>query len=102
MQANEIEAKVAVEKQKEENEARTELQLTALNENLTTLRSDLVHSQSRLPELEKKCDELRGEKLGESFCSIFVCLHVHLYMCTCMCVPGENEKTVSSEIGYQH
>ncbi len=58
-----------MEKQKDESEARYELQLTALNENLTTIRADMNTHQTRLLEVEKSNDELRGEKLGQ--CLIF-------------------------------
>lgn len=54
-----------MQREQEETEGRLEMQLTALNENLATLRADLSSSQARQRELEKTCDEVRGEKLGE-------------------------------------
>ena len=60
----ETKAKEALQKQKEESEARYELQMTALNENLTTLRLDMSTNSTRISELDKTIDELRGEKLG--------------------------------------
>ncbi len=65
LQAAAVEARSAMEKQKDESEARNELQMTALNENLTTIRADMNTHQTRLLEVEKSNDELRGEKLGQ-------------------------------------
>uniref|UniRef100_A0A6Q2XIV5 Early endosome antigen 1 n=1 Tax=Esox lucius TaxID=8010 RepID=A0A6Q2XIV5_ESOLU len=48
-------------KQREEAEARLGLQVTALNENVATLKREWQGSQRRCGELEKQTDELRGE-----------------------------------------
>lgn len=48
----------------DEEQAKFELQTTVLNENLTTIRGDLVTTQKQLEEVSKSNDELRGEKLG--------------------------------------
>lgn len=52
-----------VQKQLDEESARTELQLSVLNENLGTVRGDLVAAQQQVSELTKLADELKGEKL---------------------------------------
>ena len=54
-----------VQKQLDEENARTELQLSVLNENLGTVRGDLVTAQQQVTELTKLSDELKGEKLGK-------------------------------------
>lgn len=53
-----------VQRQLDEETARTELQLSVLNENLGTVRTDLVAAQTQLTELTKLSDDLKGEKLG--------------------------------------
>ncbi len=60
-----MKAKESVQKEKEEMQGRYDLQLTALNENLSTLRQDMNTSATRAAELQKATDELRGEKLGK-------------------------------------
>ena len=52
-----------IQKQLDEESARTELQLSVLNENLGTVRGDLVAAQQQVTELSKLADELKGEKL---------------------------------------
>ena len=52
-----------IQKQLDEESARTELQLSVLNENLGTVRGDLVAAQQQVTELTKMADELKGEKL---------------------------------------
>lgn len=48
-------------KRGEEAEARMATQVTALNENVATLKREVQASQRRVGELEKQTDELRGE-----------------------------------------
>ena len=45
--------------------ARTELQMSVLNENLGTVRGYLVTAQQQVTELTKLSDDLKGEKLSE-------------------------------------
>jgi len=49
----------------DEEKARFELQTTVLNENLTTIRGDLVTAQQKVEDLSKITDDLKGEKLGK-------------------------------------
>ena len=48
--------------------ARTELQMSVLNENLGTVRGDLVTAQQQVTELTKLSDDLKGEKLSMFSC----------------------------------
>lgn len=48
-------------KRGEEAEAKMSVQVTALNENVATLKREWQGSQRRVGELEKQTDELRGE-----------------------------------------
>lgn len=48
-------------KRREEVEAKLGVQVTALNENVATLKREWQGSQRRVGELEKQTDELRGE-----------------------------------------
>lgn len=48
-------------KRGEETVAKMEAQVTALNENVATLKREWQGSQRRVGELEKQTDELRGE-----------------------------------------
>ncbi|CAJ0941992.1 unnamed protein product [Ranitomeya imitator] len=48
-------------KKHEENESKLNMQITALNENLATLKKEWQSSQRRVGELEKQTDDLRGE-----------------------------------------
>lgn len=57
----EAKAKDEVEKQKDEAEAKLTMQVSALNENVATLKRERQSSQRRVSELEKQTDELRGE-----------------------------------------
>lgn len=41
------------------------MQMSVLNENLGTVRGDLVTAQTQVADLSKLTDELKGEKLGE-------------------------------------
>lgn len=50
-----------MEKRKEESEAKLTMQVSALNENVATLKREWQSSQRRVSELEKQTDELRGE-----------------------------------------
>ena len=59
-----MEEKAKLQQEKDENEARSEMQLSALNENLTTLRGDLTALQVKLQDTEKENDELQGKRLG--------------------------------------
>lgn len=61
IQALEAKAKEEVEKRKEEAEAKLTMQVSALNENVATLKREWQSSQRRVSELEKQTDELRGE-----------------------------------------
>ena len=54
-------AREELQKEKEESEVRQGLQLSALNENVATLKREWQGSQRRVAELEKQTDELRGE-----------------------------------------
>lgn len=45
----------------EETEAKLSVQVTALNENVATLKRECQGGQRRVAELEKQTDELRGE-----------------------------------------
>jgi hypothetical protein len=54
------------------SQAKYELQTTVLNENLTTIRGDLVTTQNQVEDLSKSNDELRGEKLGRLLSLYFV------------------------------
>ena len=60
-----MEEKAKLQQEKDENEARSEMQLSALNENLTTLRGDLTALQVKLQDTEKENDELQGKRLGK-------------------------------------
>lgn len=48
-------------KRHEEDESKLTMQITALNENLATLKKEWQSSQRRVGELEKQTDDLRGE-----------------------------------------
>ena len=56
--------KADLERVKEENEARYEMQQSILNENLTAVRGDLTVASQKVDDLSRINDELRGEKLG--------------------------------------
>lgn len=45
----------------EEKEAKLSMQVTALNENLATMKKEWQSSQRRVSELEKQTDDLRGD-----------------------------------------
>uniref|UniRef100_A0A2K6L502 Early endosome antigen 1 n=1 Tax=Rhinopithecus bieti TaxID=61621 RepID=A0A2K6L502_RHIBE len=58
---SEIKEKEVGMKKHEENEAKLTMQITALNENLGTVKKEWQSSQRRVSELEKQTDDLRGE-----------------------------------------
>lgn len=58
---SEIKEKEIGMKKHEENEAKLTMQITALNENLGTVKKEWQSSQRRVSELEKQTDDLRGE-----------------------------------------
>uniref|UniRef100_A0A2K6GJ39 Early endosome antigen 1 n=1 Tax=Propithecus coquereli TaxID=379532 RepID=A0A2K6GJ39_PROCO len=58
---SEIKEKEVGMKKHEENEAKLTMQVTALNENLGTVKKEWQSSQRRVSELEKQTDDLRGE-----------------------------------------
>ena len=60
-------SKSDIQRELDEEQAKYELQTTVLNENLTTIRGDLVTTQKQVEDLSKFNDELRGEKLGRLF-----------------------------------
>lgn len=60
-QLSEIKEKEVGMKQHEENETKLTMQITALNENLGTIKKEWQSSQRRVSELEKQTDDLRGE-----------------------------------------
>lgn len=60
-QSAEKKAREEQAKRGEEAEARTSAQVTALNENVATLKREWQGSQRRVGELEKQTDDLRGE-----------------------------------------
>lgn len=60
-QVAEKRAKEEQVKLREETEAKLGVQVTALNENVATLKREWQGSQRRVTELEKQTDELRGE-----------------------------------------
>lgn len=45
----------------EEKETKLTMQVTALNENLATMKKEWQSSQRRVSELEKQADDLRGD-----------------------------------------
>uniref|UniRef100_A0A8B9JW77 Early endosome antigen 1 n=1 Tax=Astyanax mexicanus TaxID=7994 RepID=A0A8B9JW77_ASTMX len=59
--ALEVKAKEEVDKRREDAEAKLTMQVSALNENVATLKREWQGSQRRVGELEKQTDELRGE-----------------------------------------
>lgn len=61
LQAAERRAREEQVKLGEEAEAKLSMQVTALNENVATLKREWQSSQRRVGELEKQTDELRGE-----------------------------------------
>ena len=65
LQTAETTVRTTLQKEKDEQEAKYNLQLTTLNENLGTLRIDYSAAQTKLEELERTVQDLRGEKLGK-------------------------------------
>ena len=64
-QSKETEARTKIAQERDEAAARSEMQLTALNENLGTLRADYTATQNKTQEVQKLMDELQGQKLGQ-------------------------------------
>lgn len=64
-QAAEQNLRVKIEREKDEDAARNEMQLSILSENLTTVRSDLSSATQKLEEVTRINEELKGEKLGK-------------------------------------
>lgn len=54
-----------LKRQTDEEKAKFEVELSVLNENLTTIRGDLVSNLAALEEANKLNDQLMGEKLGD-------------------------------------
>ena len=64
LKGSETQAKVELEEDRERQEERYNMQLSALNENLGTLRNDMMQADTRSREMEKALEDLRGEKHG--------------------------------------
>ncbi len=77
LQTAETQAKASLEDEKNQLEQRFTMQLSALNENLGTLRHDMAQSEVRVQDLESIEKDLRGEIAGEiprfSHCSTQTC-----------------------------
>uniref|UniRef100_A0A4W3IKB7 Early endosome antigen 1 n=1 Tax=Callorhinchus milii TaxID=7868 RepID=A0A4W3IKB7_CALMI len=58
---SELKDKDTQRKKHEESEAKLNMQITAQNENMATLKKEWQSSQRRVSELEKQTDDLRGE-----------------------------------------
>lgn len=54
-----------LQRERDEEATRSEMQLSVLSENLTTVRGDLTSATQKVEELNRINDELKGEKLGE-------------------------------------
>ena len=63
-QTAENNAKSSLEDEKNQMEQRFTMQLGALNQNLSTLRTELAHSDGRTQELEQVEKDVRGELAG--------------------------------------
>lgn len=61
-----------IQRQADEDKAKFEVQMSVLNENLTTVRGDLVSNQTALEEATKLNDILMGEKLGNFSAFIYL------------------------------
>lgn len=55
-----------LQRERDEEATRSEMQLSVLSENLTTVRGDLTSATQKVEELNRINDELKGEKLGEA------------------------------------
>lgn len=55
-----------LQRERDEEATRSEMQLSVLSENLTTVRGDLTSATQKVEELNRVNDELKGEKLGEA------------------------------------
>lgn len=54
-----------MKRQTDEEKAKFEVEMSVLNENLTTIRGDLVSNLAAMEEANKLNDQLLGEKLGD-------------------------------------
>lgn len=54
-----------MKRQTDEEKAKFEVEMSVLNENLTTIRGDLVSNLAALEEANKLNDQLMGGKLGD-------------------------------------
>lgn len=68
-----------LQREKEEADARSEMQCSLLSENLTTVRTDLTVAEGRVEELTRVNDQLHGEKLGTSFLLLSLWFELGLY-----------------------
>lgn len=55
-----------LQRERDEEATRSEMQLSVLSENLTTVRGDLTSATQKVEELNRVNDEFKGEKLGEA------------------------------------
>lgn len=60
-----------MKRQTDEEKAKFEVEMSVLNENLTTIRGDLVSNLAAMEEANKLNDQLMGEKLGDYLLIIF-------------------------------
>lgn len=60
-----------MKRQTDEEKAKFEVEMSVLNENLTTIRGDLVSNLAAMEEANKLNDQLLGEKLGDYLLIIF-------------------------------
>lgn len=60
-----------MKRQTDEEKAKFEVEMSVLNENLTTIRGDLVSNLAAMEEANKLNDQLLGGKLGDYLLIIF-------------------------------
>lgn len=60
-----------MKRQTDEEKEKFEVEMSVLNENLTTIRGDLVSNLAAMEEANKLNDQLLGEKLGDYLLIIF-------------------------------
>ena len=65
LQAEEQKNRERVEREKDEEATRYEMQQSVLSENLTTVRGDLTATTQKVEDLTRINEELKGEKLGQ-------------------------------------
>lgn len=65
LQAEEQKNRERVEREKDEEVTRFEMQQSVLSENLTTVRGDLTATTQKVEDLTRVNEELKGEKLGQ-------------------------------------